>query len=419
MAGYFVRFECQCTLAMAMHKWILCCGGSGMHSFFAACVEQKTRATMQVVVPVTDDGGSSLAIVEAFGGPSVGDLRNVMLAIASAVWTEAVRRHALPQAESMVQRLRFLRRRLEGPDPRAELAELIAQDESFSPTQRDALDRLRRYCQPSSVYHRCNLENASVGNLLLFTLIADAVADETVEGPVRAACATFLTTLCGLTADVMSTVCADLRISVVPALDLIRSGPSVPLVGQTARLPTVSLQAVLDGGERLLGQRVISYGPQSLHTGYHVHKDTLCDPLRSSVDSLMIVAGSTTTLTYAASPLVITDSTVLIIGRGSLLTSSLAAVSAVRTQLKVRDVFLLINSTRDRETSFLGTTVDYISFVRRIVGTDLRYVGVVAANSHFDCGVDDTCVKVRAIPGGAFCDGALVQCLQELTVRTS
>jgi hypothetical protein len=67
---------------------LVLCGGTGMHWFFSALLRAPASVhasrRVLVVVPVSDDGGSSRCIIDAVGGPAVGDLRNVVLVIAKA-----------------------------------------------------------------------------------------------------------------------------------------------------------------------------------------------------------------------------------------------------------------------------------------------------------------------------------------------
>jgi hypothetical protein len=67
---------------------LVLCGGTGMHWFFSALLRAPASVhasrRVLVVVPVSDDGGSSRCIIDAVGGPAVGDIRNVVLVIAKA-----------------------------------------------------------------------------------------------------------------------------------------------------------------------------------------------------------------------------------------------------------------------------------------------------------------------------------------------
>lgn len=84
------------TFAESDPHVIIFCGGSGLRDFFRSWFDHHrqrnaaTRVGLHLVVPVTDDGGSSRELIRSVGGPAVGDLRNVTLAACVGAWGSAL-----------------------------------------------------------------------------------------------------------------------------------------------------------------------------------------------------------------------------------------------------------------------------------------------------------------------------------------
>ena len=93
-----------------MHTWILFCGGTGMHCFVDALLEKYDTlhphdapdrpllpSQLILVLPISDDGGSSKGIMDLIGGPPVGDARNMEVSVATAMWKYLAKRRDSPK----------------------------------------------------------------------------------------------------------------------------------------------------------------------------------------------------------------------------------------------------------------------------------------------------------------------------------
>lgn len=313
-------------------NWVMFCGGTGMHNFFDAVLTTKNLPSQQssysfpsrifLVSPISDDGGSSRALIDYFGGPALGDARNMMLNIASSVWAQVEFGSILLQTKlihvSLSQRLakRFreeiidsiLRRRFATGDslPRGieELNDLLLTLEAPAEASDDVgcflavfkkkalcalqlfskqasdIAAIRRKLKLAENSAEFDLRGASVGNLILHALVMEHVRERR-ESPITAAIKIFLNEFCGIAASEKARPAEQLspgdlsgfdfrgvdlpfQLDIIPAFELHRGGEVHGISQQVecsdALLPRVSLHVALKNGDVFDGQLAFAYG---------------------------------------------------------------------------------------------------------------------------------------------------------------
>ena len=377
---------------------VVFCGGTGMH-WFAKSVPLNSRITF--IVPSTDNGGSSRAIIDAIGGPAVGDLRNISLAVARSMQEN----NSDKREPSLVS---ILGRRLTAAgNARAELDEVM---DGVPGLISAPLWRFIR-AAPSGFDFR----GACVGNLVLAGMMLESMC---------APFAAFAEAAVRFTHDLLR---IPKTIRICPACEFIpevTSGPNPHLL-----LPRLDLYLRFEDGAEINGQTAISYGVDGgVKDGSRANDD---EPTASPERLWVEIAGSlepaaslssTTKKSTDESP----DRALLpycvVLGCGSFLTSTLASAATVRVRLPENArITLFLNATTDRETSFAfrGTHANDCTCAHRLSDNPVVRLARVARR----------CITwLREIPsvgfylvvcakGSAFEDG--VQLLDELSSRQS
>ena len=262
------------------------------------------------VVPVTDDGGSSLQIVQTFGGPAVGDIRNVALRIAVA------------QHSCSPELTDFMYHRLTLSSNAA------AEKELWDCVSAIKTNRVLRQLEEGLHWmaregkkRGMDFRNASIGNMVLYsTWILRAESGRFTEA-------------CDLFTNILNlTNCV-----ILPSLEVFRT--------QDAMQPTFSVVAKLRSGTVLTGQRQISYGEVEPNA-VEVNK-TIQSPMDSPIIAFDIISSSALIPCEG-----LTHDALMILGRGSTVTSILSAAWPHKSLLTSSSkVCLIENGVCDRESS--------------------------------------------------------------------
>lgn len=403
---------------MDTKQWVVFCGGSGLKGFLlaltdAAAATAETRRSegsswlFNLVVAVSDDGGSSRAIIDAFGGVAVGDCRNVALTVvdsylaALAQSPEARAQHELTIVADKRQLLSLLTTRLLAACDAVASEELRVRvipkirnlrDCATAPPKRSAeesatkwtfaaacdivLSALQSFLDAVEIRRMFGVtfsfRNASVGNLVICGLLfAELKARKNSMNSARtnsernSAAAVVHRGLLKCAVDRLLFSVFDvggmalllgLSVSVVPALDYAwvdeigshtpvkiekaASGWSVFNEGKT--LPSVTLCGARRTGEVLRGQRCISYGvaseddsePLLTNKGSHAEMQPHCSKkdARQIICKLLLTDAGVNVLdgvrlvaAAGIGNLLRQPSTTIVLARGSLYTSTLAA----------------------------------------------------------------------------------------------
>eukprot|EP00760_Papus_ankaliazontas_P033395 PhM_4_TR631/c0_g1_i1/m.96491 len=299
-------------------------GGTAMHSFSHAVYSKGISAVF--CVPVTDDGGSTRRILNAMGGPAIGDLRNLLVCIARCKLGEsavvALLSHRLTKVTREAAR-EELQSVLDGTHPLA--ANMC---DRYFDVVRSFLNLFVQRAPPTFNY--CG---GSIGN---FVLTGARIFFNSLQG------ALFVFSR-------VMRVPRELRVDAIVEV--------VPREGTT-------LAVELMNGERIFGQSMISYGfEEVLKASEHVK------PLPAPVKAMWYVQGTSASwgpreVPQAFEPTPSTDviQTLrskqlrsIVYGRGSFYTSLLASLVVPDVGEAIRDAryatkVLLVNATHDRET---------------------------------------------------------------------
>ncbi|KAI0193874.1 hypothetical protein F4808DRAFT_441712 [Astrocystis sublimbata] len=131
-------------------------------------LRESRRCTLQYVIPISDNGGSSSELIRVFGGPGIGDVRSRLVRLIPPSETDAEKEalkclfnHRLPSDTSLA-RIEWLDivegRHVLWADISSEKRELVRS--IFNHTNMEIVKRAR----PSSVF---NFAKASIGNMFL------------------------------------------------------------------------------------------------------------------------------------------------------------------------------------------------------------------------------------------------------------
>ncbi|KAJ9443717.1 hypothetical protein DIPPA_15549 [Diplonema papillatum] len=318
-------------------------GGSGMKNLIdeIASVVQRDHG-LHIVVPVTDDGGSTGEIVRAIGGVALGDIRQVLLRLGHFAAS------ALPAEQAKACRAldAFLNHRLpcDAAAAKAEWQALMSCS----------------FVGPGDHPLLQDLHPEQVAMLRLFLKPFHA---RTQRAPAAAFC--FSNGCLGnfFLAGAASAYCLDTGILALEFLFRIPSNFRVhPACLAPGNARTVGLGLAMEDGDVILGQNNISHPPVCGGSAHVVEKDAeRQDPLPAKPSDLFFIDEWERRIEPEVNPRVLEQvlaCNVVIYGRGSFLSSILpslrfpAVTEAIRARADIPKVFIA-NGVNDRETSHL------------------------------------------------------------------